>query len=540
MASQTTSDFDYIVIGSGIGGCVVASRLSENPAVRVLLLEAGPEDNDSDIHATELTSLFAIWSKPQFDWGLSTVEEPGLDGRRMPIIQGKVAGGGTSVHGRIFIRGHRRDFDHWNYMGNEGWAFDQVLPYFKKLEDYMGPASDYRGVGGPMPVMDLPAERRSVASQAFVSGVKELGFESDWDFNGPKQEGGAGYIQTTTTRDFKRASAYSQYIAPHVGRRKNLTVQFEAFATRLLFEGKRAVGVEYQQGGKSIQARASSEVVVSMGPLNTPKLLMHSGIGPADQLKQFDIPVLANLGGVGENLQDHLNVRMCWASKVQQQIPMVICESSMFTFTRDGVPNASPDLQLFFGGFAFPGLGADFNKGFALVPVVCRPQSVGRVWLKSASPTDALNIQTNYLTADYDMKVLLAGLRLGREIVATKAFDEIRGAELIPGPQIGDDEQKLRKYVRDTCITDWHPSGTCAMGLSSDAVVDPRLRVYGVDGLRVVDASVMPSVVSGNLQASIFMIGEKAADMIKEDASGITRPPVFHHEMHAHIQAAGV
>jgi choline dehydrogenase-like flavoprotein len=218
----------------------------------------------------------------------------------------------------------------------------------------------------------------------------------------------------------------------------------------------------------------------------------------------------------------------------------VICESSMFAFTREGVPNASPDLQLFFGGFAFPGLGADFNKGFALVPVVCRPQSVGRVWLKSASPADALNIQTNYLTADYDMKVLLAGLRLGREIVATKAFDDIRGAELIPGPQIGDDEQKLRKYVRDTCITDWHPSGTCAMGLSSDAVVDPRLRVYGVDGLRVVDASVMPSVVSGNLQASIFMIGEKAADMIKEDAAGITRPPVFHHEMHAHIQAAGV
>ena len=205
MASQNTTDFDYIVIGSGIGGCVVASRLSEDPAVRVLLLEAGPEDNDSDIHATELTSLFAVWSKPQFDWGLSTVAEPGLDGRRMPIIQGKVAGGGSSLHGRIFIRGHRRDFDHWNYMGNEGWAFDQVLPYFKKLEDYMGPASDYRGVGGPMPVMDLPPERRSVASQAFVSGVKELGFESDWDFNGAKQEGGAGYIQTTTTRDFKRA-----------------------------------------------------------------------------------------------------------------------------------------------------------------------------------------------------------------------------------------------------------------------------------------------------------------------------------------------
>jgi choline dehydrogenase len=540
MASQNTSEYDYIVIGSGIGGCVVAGRLSEDPAVRVLLLEAGPEDNDPDIHATELTALFATWSKPQFDWGLSTVEEPGLDGRKMPIIQGRVAGGGSSLHGRIFIRGHRRDFDHWNYMGNENWAFDQVLPYFKKSEDYMGPTSEFRGVGGPMPVMDLPKERQSVASQAFVAGVSELGFQSDWDFNGPKQEGGAGYIQTTTTRDFKRASAYTQYIAPHVGVRKNLTVEFEAFATRLLFSGKRAVGVEYQQKGKTLQARAGHEVIVSMGPLNSPKLLMHSGIGAAEQLRQFDIPVLVDLKGVGENLQDHLNVRMCWASKVQQQIPMVICESSMFTFTRDGVPNASPDLQLFFGGFAFPGLGADFNKGFALVPVVCRPQSVGRVWLKSANPLDSLNIQTNYLTADYDMQVLLAGIRLGREIVATKAFDEMRGAELIPGPAIGDDEQKLRKYIRDTCITDWHPSGTCAMGLGNDAVVDPRLRVYGVDGLRVVDASVMPSVVSGNLQASIFMIGEKAAAMIQEDAAGVTRPPVFHHEIHKHIQTATV
>lgn len=518
MAIQNQQEFDYVVIGSGIGGCVVANRLSENPGTRVLLLEAGPPDDDADIHAVELTSLFAIWTKPQFDWGLSTVEEPGLDGRRMPLIQGKVAGGGTSVHGRIFIRGHRRDFDHWNYMGNENWSFDDVLPYFKKCEDYMGPRSDYRGVGGPLPIMDLPKDRQTVASQAFVAGVSELGFQSDWDFNGPKQEGGAGFIQSTTTPDFKRASAYSAYITPFLGQRPNLTVEFQATATRLVLEGKRAVGVEFQQNGSTLQARAAGEVIVAMGPLNTPKMLLLSGIGPAAQLKQFNIPVVVDLPGVGENLQDHLNVRMCWASKVEQKIPMIICESSMFTFTRTGVPTASPDLQLFFGGFAFPGLGADFNKGFALVPVVCRPQSVGRVWLRSANPMDPLNIQTNYLTCDYDMSVLLAGFKLGREIVATRAFDDIRGKELIPGPDIGTDEAKLRKYTRDTCITDWHPSGTCKMGLDSMAVVDSRLRVYGVDGLRVVDASVMPSVVSGNLQASVFMIGEKGADMILQDA----------------------
>jgi choline dehydrogenase len=517
--TQNHQEFDYIIVGSGIGGCVVANRLSASRETKVLLLEAGPPDDDADIHNVELTSLFAVWQKPALDWGLTTVEEPGLDGRKMPIQQGKVAGGGSSVHGRIFIRGHRRDFDHWNYLGNENWGFDDVLPYFKKCEDYMGPRSEFRGVGGPLPVMDLPEDRRSAASSAFVSGVSELGFNSDWDFNGPQQEGGAGFIQSTTTRDFKRASAFTAYIDPVKEQRPNLTIRFGALATRLILEGNRAVGVEYQQNGALQQARATGEVIVASGPLNTPKILMLSGIGPAEQLKSFGIPIVADLPGVGENLQDHLNVRMCWASKIEQKIPMIICESSMFSFTRKGVPKASPDLQLFFGGFAFPGLGADFNRGFALVPVVCRPQSVGRVWLRSTNPAEQLNIQTNYLTCDYDMSVLLAGFELGREIVHTHAFDEMRGEELIPGPAIGTDKQKLRKYVKDTCITDWHPSGTCKMGLDSEAVVDPRLRVYGIDALRVVDASVMPSVVSGNLQASIFMIAEKASDMIQEDVA---------------------
>ena len=518
MANRSDQEFDYIVIGSGIGGCVIANRLSADSGTKVLLLEAGPRDDDPDIHNVALTSLFSVWQKPQFDWGLSTVEEPGLDGRRMPLQQGKVAGGGSSVHGRIFIRGHRRDLDHWNYMGNENWDFESVLPYFKRCEDYTGPRSEYRGVGGPVTVMDLPADRQSAASQAFVDGVKELGFESNWDFNGPKQEGGAGFIQSSTTRDFKRASAFTAYIDPVEKQRPNLTVQFGSLATRLVFDGKRARGVEYQQNGSTQTARASREVIVSMGPLNTPKLLLLSGIGPADQLGQFGIPVVADLPGVGENLQDHLNVRMCWASKIDQKIPMIICESSMFTFTRDGVPNASPDLQLFFGGFAFPGLNTDFNRGFALVPVVCRPQSVGRVWLRSTNPVDALNIQTNYLTCDYDMSVLLAGIKLGREIVQTSPFKDMRGNELLPGPEIGTDEGKLRNYIKQTCITDWHPSGTCKMGLDSKAVVDPKLRVYGIEGLRVVDASIMPSVVSGNLQATVYMIGEKGADLILENA----------------------
>jgi choline dehydrogenase len=527
MPAQQMREFDYIVIGSGIGGCVTANRLSDDPNVRVLLLEAGPRDDDPDIHNVELTSLFAVWQKPQFDWGLTTVAEPGLDGRKMPLIQGKVAGGGSSVHGRIFIRGHRRDFDHWNYMGNENWSFQSVLPYFKKSEDYMGPHSEFRGVGGPLPVMDLPKDRRSAASEAFVAGVSEIGFQSDWDFNGPQQEGGAGYIQSTTTRDFKRASAFTAYIDPIKNERRNLTIEYEAYATRLLLEGKRAVGVEYRQNNSTVQVRASSEVVVSMGPLNTPKILLLSGIGPAEHLRNFQIPVVVDLPGVGRNLQDHLNVRMCWESRIVQKIPMIICESSLFTFTRSGVPNASPDLQLFFGGFAFPGLGVDFNRGFALVPVVCRPQSVGQVWLRSNDPFESLNIQTNYLTCEYDMSVLLAGIKLGREIVQTRPFREMLGRELLPGPEIGTDESKLRKYIKATCITDWHPSGTCKMGLDEMAVVDPRLRVYGMDGLRIIDASIMPSVVSGNLQASLFMIAEKGADMVLQGAeSGSTESAV--------------
>src|SRR5579871_431880 len=516
-------EFDYIVIGSGIGGSVVANRLSANPAAKVLLLEAGPPDDDSDIHHVELNSLFSVWQKPQLDWGFSTLEEPGLDGRKMPMLQGKVAGGGSSVHGRIFIRGHRLDFDAWDYAGNQGWAFDDVLPYFKQSENYFGPASEHRGKGGPVPVMDLPKDRRSTAAEAFVAGVGELGFATDWVFNGPKQEGGAGFIQSTTTVDFKRASAFTAYIDPIKGQRNNLTIVYHAQATRLLLEKQRVVGVEFSHNGVLRQAKAATEVILSMGPLNTPKILMLSGIGPAADLSKFGLPVVVDLPGVGRNLQDHLNVRMCWESKVEQKIPMIICEASMFLHTRAFLSKASPDLQLFFGGFAFPGLGVDFNRGFALVPVVCRPQSVGRVWLRSADPFEPLNIQTNYLSCEYDMSVLLAGLKLGREIVHTAPFADMVGQELLPGPEVGEDVQKLRKYTKDTCITDWHPSGTCKMGLDAMAVVDPRLRVYGIDNLRVVDASIMPSVVSGNLQASVYMISEKGAHMIQQDRESVVQ-----------------
>lgn len=510
MAAQQYQTFDYIVVGAGAGGCVVANRCSANPNTTVLLLEAGGPDADPAIHRVDLPSLFTTW-RPELDWSLSTEEESGLNGRRMPIIQGRVKGGSTSVHGRIFIRGNRRDYDHWNYLGNSGWSYADVLPYFKKLEDYKGPPSELRGVGGPLPVIDLPKDRRTLAAEVFVEAAVEMGFQGNWDFNGSQQEGGAGFVQSSTTEDFKRASATVAYVDP-IMNRPNFTLQTGASTTRLLFEGNRAVGVEYRQNGRTQQARASAEVIISAGALNSPKLLLLSGIGPAEHLRSHNIPVVVDLPGVGQNFHDHLLVRVCYAVKKEQSTPMIICESSLFTSTRDGMGAASPDLQFFFGGFLFPELG-QLGSGFTLCPVLAQPQSIGNVSLRSNNPVDPPVIHANYLTSDADLQVLVKGITLGRELIHTHAFDGLRNQELIPGPKVTT-EQGLREYIRNTCITDWHPSCTCKMGRDTMAVVDPQLRVYGVEGLRVVDASIMPSIVSGNLQSSVYMIGEKAADMI--------------------------
>jgi choline dehydrogenase len=536
MASQGfDGEFDYVIVGAGSAGCVLANRLSASGKYSVLLLEAGPRDTNPWIHVP--LGYGKLFKEKAVNWMYQTEPEPGLNGRSVFQPRGKTLGGSSSINGLLYIRGQHEDYDRWRQRGNVGWGYDDVLPYFKKAEDQTRGADDFHGAGGPLPVSNLG--HPDPISAAFIEAAVEAGLPRNPDFNGASQEG-AGFFQTTT-KGGRRASAAVAYLRPAKAR-ANLHVETSALAERILFEGRRAVAVTYRQAGVLRTARARSEILISGGAFNSPQLLQLSGVGPAELLRQHGIEIVLDAQGVGHDLQDHMQVRVVMrcsqaitlndivnnpARKILAGLryaalrtgPLTIAAGTSGAFFRTNPRLATPDIQIHFLPFSTDKMGEKLHPFSGFTASVCqlRPESRGSIRIRSAAPAAPPEIRINYLASEVDRTANVEGLKILRKILSAPALAPFVVEEVDPGAKVTSDEALLA-FCRKRGTTVYHPTSTCRMGSDPLAVVDQRLRVRGIDGLRVVDASVMPDLVSGNTNAPVIMIAEKASDMILQDA----------------------
>ena len=523
--------YDYVIIGAGSAGCVLAHRLSEDPTVSVLLLESGGADTARKIH---IPAAFSKLYRSEYDWSYSTEEQEHLKQRTVYIPRGKVLGGSSSINTMIYTRGNCYDYDHWCALGNPGWSYADVLPYFKKAEHQERGASAYHGVGGPLNVADLRCV--NPLTRAFVAAGVELGWPHNADFNGVAQEG-VGLYQVTQKQG-QRHSTAEAYLKP-ARKRRNLTVLPRAHVTRLLFEQRRCVGVAYLQEGHLQQTQVRREVLLCAGAINSPQVLLLSGIGPAAHLQRLGIPIKLDLPGVGQNLQDHLGAGVIYACTQPVSLagaetlahilsylllkrgPLTtnVAEAGAFLKTSRELP--APDIQVAFVPVDAieHGLVRLEGHSFTIGLTPLRPQSRGFITLRSPDPLESPVIQPRYLSSESDRQALVEGVNLCRKVAHAQAFAPFRGVEIYPGAEVQGDTA-ITDFIRAMAVTADHPVGTCKMGNDPLAVVDAELRVHGLEGLRVVDASIMPAIVSGNTNAPTIMIAEKAADLITGKKEG--------------------